>query len=216
MIKRGFIVDIPERVNNAWKFCGWMVWIVHRYHFPSILFAFFLGAIISFFFFNLEFFIIVASLIEVFYLSIAVHETFHMSYGTLIAGTKFIKSVSVIPYSMETRTNFDYDMKIPPEDLCVITFAGPIFPLLISCISLIVMVLLRLPLWFCTYPVVFSAINVMSLIPASDTDGKKVLEFVKKRPTFSGTLVVSLPYFFALHMKKVGMWITEMKVRIDG
>ncbi|RLG01444.1 hypothetical protein DRN58_01795 [Thermococci archaeon] len=202
MIKRGFIINIPQRIDGVWQFSAWILWIIHRYHFPSILFVTLLGVLLSFFFCNWKFMFLMITFIETLYLSIGVHETFHMAYGMFIGGKNFPKSISIIPYTLEVRTNFDPKRKLAPEDLYVITFAGPVFSLLISFISIIIIKLFNLPRWLYIYIIIFSLINILSLLPFSDTDGKRVFGFIKQNPHFLKNLLLSLPYFFVLSFKR--------------
>jgi|SRR5690554_5278111 len=194
MLKRGFIVELPKWANNGIKFFFWITFIIHRFHYPSILLATGFSAIIAYYYMDWIYILFVFSLIETLYLSIALHETFHMTYAKMLEGT--IESVTVIPYTLEIRTNFNSEKSLPIEDFCVILFVGPIFPLLFSLTISLITYFYELSSCIYLYVVFFSIINILSLLPLKGNDGWEILNIIKKKPGILKLLPISIIYIF--------------------
>lgn len=204
-VSRGFVVDIPPWVSTPGRCLIWMMALIHRYHFPTLIFLIICSIILSLCL-DQNFIFLFLSLIETFYFSLVFHEASHGGYAILMHGKNALKSVSIVPYTIEMWINLDE--KIPIEDVCVIAFAGPVFPLLLSGVVSIAIFLLHLPLWFYIYPLIFSLINILSLLPLTECDGGKVYYVIKQKPYLKRVLAWSLPYFFILEFEDIKRRLT--------
>lgn len=202
-VTRGFVLDVPKWVTGLGTCLAWEISLLHRYCFPTLFFVTLFSFTISLFFSSsiTIAFLFPFSLMETFYLSIALHEASHGACAILLCGSNALKSVSIIPYSIGIRTNLDEKLSL--DDVCVIAFAGPFFPLLLSIIVSVAILLLHPPTWFYIYPCIFAVINVLSFIPVSGSDGKKVYCQIKQKPYLKKVLVLSLPYLFLLELKNI-------------
>lgn len=178
MVKRGIIEEVPKKTRNGW---GYMLFVwksIHRYRFPSILVFVIIDIIFSKqVLHGFEYSLWGLLYLELFYISVAFHESVHYAMAKYL-GYK-TESLIIVPYTFGVRTCFSKKKVIPPDDLFCIIFAGPIVPIILCLLLLVIGVIFKFPLAFFMCILIFSFINIVSLLPINGSDGRRTYNYCK-------------------------------------
>ncbi len=177
MVARGLILPVSDEQNQkSIKFFGWLYLSLHRYKLPDLYFCIFVFALGGIAQHSIVFFLAGILLYEVFILSLTFHEYCHMLCARFL-GLRTDK-VLLVPYSLGIRTAFGKEGAISETDFIVVLLAGPFIPLAVTLPVMMVCFLFQLNIAVLLICLIFSFINIASLLPLKGSDGARAIKYL--------------------------------------
>ena len=199
-MKRGIIFDIPENViDKMFLFSIWLWVKLNRYKLPLLLIISVTSGGISFYYKDISAFIAGVVFYELFLLSVAVHEACHMKCASMFN----VKSdrIMVIFSEFGVRIGFDKNAKMTELEFNTVLLSGPLTPLIFYLPILIVSIICGFNAVFIIIFIACTAIDIMSLLPLTNSDGARVYKFIKSNHGNAKLLFVTYLIFFLWNIK---------------
>lgn len=192
-ICRGVKYPIPNSITDEFEYFVWLIWKLNKFYCYWTLISSVCFGVISIWIERPIFALAGFCGIELFYVSIAVHEACHFGMARVL-GIK-CHAVVIMMTHFEIRTFFDEGRTSAPLDRMIVVSAGPLLPLLFLALLATVAIAGKAPIGVFLGLAVMSVIQILSSVPAGTNDGAIVKAYLKNNlQDFKFVLFVPIIY----------------------